>query len=49
MTPMRLLPQAEEELRAATRFYEAEQEGLGRALIRFKRCSVLFDSSTSIR
>jgi toxin ParE1/3/4 len=33
MTPMRLLPEAEEELRAAASFYEAEQEGLGRALI----------------
>jgi hypothetical protein len=27
MTPIRLLPQAEEELRAAARFYEAEQQG----------------------
>jgi toxin ParE1/3/4 len=33
MTRMRLLPEAEEELRAAARFYEAEQEGLGRALM----------------
>ena len=33
MTPIRLLPEAEEELRAAARFYEAEQQGLGRALI----------------
>ena len=33
MTPMRLLPEAEEELRAAATFYEAEQQGLGRALI----------------
>jgi len=29
MTPMRLLPEAEEELRDAARFYEAEQQGLG--------------------
>lgn len=34
MTPIRLLPEAEEELRAAARFYEAEQRGLGRALIK---------------
>ncbi len=27
MTPMRLLPEAEEELRAAARFYEEEQGG----------------------
>jgi len=33
MTSMRLLPEVEEELRAAVRFYEAEQEGLGRVLI----------------
>jgi plasmid stabilization system protein ParE len=33
MTPMRLLPEAEEELRDAARFYEAEHQGLGRALI----------------
>jgi hypothetical protein len=33
MTSMRLLPEAEEELRDAARFYEAEQQGLGRALI----------------
>jgi hypothetical protein len=33
MTPVRLLPEAEEELRAAGRFYEAEQQGLGQALI----------------
>jgi len=33
MTPMRLLPEAEEELRAAVLFYETEQQGLGRALM----------------
>ena len=33
MTAIRLLPEAEEELRAAARFYEAEQSGLGRALL----------------
>lgn len=33
MTPPRLLPEAEEELRDAARFYEAEQQGLGQALI----------------
>lgn len=30
MTPVRLLPEAMEELRAAAEFYEAEQQGLGR-------------------
>jgi toxin ParE1/3/4 len=33
MTSVRLLREAEEELRAAAEFYEAEQLGLGRALI----------------
>ena len=33
MTRVRLLPEAEEELQAAAQFYEAEQQGLGRALI----------------
>ena len=33
MTAVRLLPEAEEELRAAARFYETEQSGLGRALL----------------
>jgi plasmid stabilization system protein ParE len=33
MTAVRLLPEAEEELRVAARFYEAEQSGLGRALL----------------
>jgi toxin ParE1/3/4 len=33
MTPLRLLPAAEEELQAAARFYDTEQRGLGRALI----------------
>jgi len=33
MTAVRLLPEAEEELRAAARFYDAEQPGLGRALL----------------
>jgi plasmid stabilization system protein ParE len=33
MTAVRLLPDAEEELRAAAKFYEGEQPGLGRALI----------------
>lgn len=42
MTPMRLLPDAEEELRAAARFYEAEQEGLGRALIQEVRRAFRF-------
>ena len=42
MTPMRLLPEAEEELRDAARFYEAEQQGLGRALIREVRRACRF-------
>jgi plasmid stabilization system protein ParE len=42
MTPMRLLPEAEEELRAAARFYEAEQQGLGRALIQEVRRALRF-------
>jgi plasmid stabilization system protein ParE len=33
MTAVRLLPEAEEELRAAAKFYEAEQAELGRALL----------------
>ena len=33
MTRIRLLPEAEEELRAAARFYEALQPGLGLALL----------------
>jgi plasmid stabilization system protein ParE len=33
MTPIRLSPEAEGELRAAARFYEAAQQRLGRALI----------------
>jgi plasmid stabilization system protein ParE len=33
MTPIRLLKEAEEELRAAAEFYEAEQAGPGKALI----------------
>jgi toxin ParE1/3/4 len=42
MTPMRLLPEAEEELRVAARFYEAEQESLGRALIQEVRRTLRF-------
>jgi plasmid stabilization system protein ParE len=42
MTPMRLLPEAEEELRAAAEFYEAEQKGLGRALIQEVRRAYQF-------
>ena len=42
MTPMRLLPEAEEELREAARFYEAEQQGLGRALIQEVRRACRF-------
>jgi hypothetical protein len=42
MTPMRLLPEAEEELRDAVRFYEAEQQGLGRALIQEVRRACRF-------
>ena len=33
MTPLRLLREAEEELRIAAQFYEPEQPGLGSALI----------------
>lgn len=33
MTRVRILPEAQEDLRAATRYYEAEQSRLGRALI----------------
>jgi plasmid stabilization system protein ParE len=33
MTKLRVLPEAEEELRAATLHYEAERAGLGRALL----------------
>ena len=47
MTPMRLLPEAEEELRDAARFYEAEQQGLGRALI--QEGDVRVDSSLNTR
>jgi plasmid stabilization system protein ParE len=42
MTLMRLLPEAEEELRAAARFYEGEQQGLGRALIQEVRRAFRF-------
>lgn len=42
MTSMRLLPEAEEELRDAARFYEAEQQGLGRALIQEVRRACKF-------
>ena len=41
MTPMRLLPEAEEELRDAARFYEAEQQGLGPALVQEVRPKVV--------
>jgi len=34
MTEVRLLREAEEELRAAAQYYESEQPGLGRALLR---------------
>jgi toxin ParE1/3/4 len=37
MTPMRLLPEAKEELLAAARFYESEQAGLGRSLLEHVR------------
>lgn len=33
MTELRVLPEAEEELRAATLYYEAQRVGLGRALL----------------
>jgi plasmid stabilization system protein ParE len=42
MTLMRLLPEAEEELRDAARFYEAEHHGLGRALIQEVRRACRF-------
>jgi len=42
MTPLRLLSEAEDELRAAARFYEAEQEGLGRALLQEVRRAFRF-------
>jgi toxin ParE1/3/4 len=42
MTPIRLLPEAEEELRAAAEFYEAEQAGLGKALIQEVRRACRF-------
>ena len=41
LTPMRLLPEEEEELRDAARFYEAEQQRLGRALIQEVRPKVV--------
>ena len=47
MTAVRLLREAEEELRAAAEFYEAEQPGLGRALIQEVRRGL--DSSASNR
>lgn len=42
MTPLRLLREAEEELRAAVRFYEDEREGLGRALLAEVRRALRF-------
>jgi len=42
MTRVRLLPEAEEELRAAAKFYEAEQQGLGRGLIQEVRRAFRF-------
>jgi hypothetical protein len=42
MTAVRLLPEAEEELRAAAKFYEAEQGGLGRALLQEVRRALRF-------
>lgn len=42
MTAARLLPEAEEELRAAAKFYEAEQPGLGRALLQEVRRALRF-------
>ena len=44
MMLVRLLPEAEEELRAAAEFYEAEQPGLGRALIQEVRRGLRFIS-----
>ena len=42
MTVVRLLPEAEEELRAAAKFYEAEQSGLGRAPLQEVRRALRF-------
>ena len=42
MTRVRLLREAEEELRAAAKFYEAERQGLGRALIHEVRRALRF-------
>jgi plasmid stabilization system protein ParE len=42
MTPVRLLPEAVEELRAAAKFYEAEQQGLGQALVQEVRRACQF-------
>lgn len=42
MTAVRLLPEAEGELRAAGKFYEAEQPGLGRALLQEVRRAFRF-------
>lgn len=44
MTAIRLLREAEEELQAAAEFYEAEQPGLGRALIQEVRRGLRFIS-----
>jgi toxin ParE1/3/4 len=45
MTAVRLLREAEEELRVAAEFYEAEQPGLGRALIQEVRRGIRFISA----
>lgn len=42
MTAVRLLPEAEEELRAAAKLYEAEQSGLGGALLQEVRRALRF-------
>ena len=42
MTPMRLLPEAAEELQEAAKFYEAEQKGLGQALVQEVRRACQF-------
>ena len=42
MTVVRLLPEAEEELRGAAKFYETEQSGLGRALLQEVRRALRF-------
>jgi hypothetical protein len=42
MTRLRLLREAEEELRAAAGFYESEQRGLGRALLHEVRRTLRF-------